>query len=545
MSPAKVPVAEIAEPAAPKSLIMTPLLESFKQARSKGTPIICVETPDPGATEAALLNLLGSGRFTNPTFRWDSVRGLTGINPAGITWANGQKAKLDACRHPAVASNACASALLLAQEMPERSAVFFHNLHLYIRDPKVMQATWNLRDPFKESYRTLVPLGVSFQMPPELAGDVIVLDEPLPNREQLGVMFDAAYANAIDQAGKSNKLPPMTPEIRTEALDAMVGLPYFAADSCMSLALKSDKLDVPNLWIRKIKAIENSDGLRVWKSQPEDSLDNLKEIDNAVGFVRDLHAADAFGAIAFIDEGDKALKGGLSEFSGDSGVASDQVGTVLSYIEDTKSVGIMLAGLAGCGKTQLVKALGATAKKPVIVFDLGGMKGGHVGESERTLRNNLKVLSATAEGRILFMMTANKTTVFTPEVKRRFPFQFFFDIPKSNATIWDIYIPMFGLTKEQAYRPEGFAQGWTGAEVRRACEFAALLKKKVTDVEKLIIPMAVSDKLLLDEMRQNADGKFLSAATTYDGWYHAPKGEEEAAVTPVRKGRALMLDGDV
>jgi hypothetical protein len=302
------------------------------------------------------------------------------------------------------------------------------------------------------------------------------------------------------------------------------------------MSLTRNGCDVDRCWDHKRKAIENTDGLRVWKGG--ESFDELRGIDNVKSFMAQLTAAKAFGAIVFIDEADKALAGGMSDYSGDSGVAKDQIGVLLSYIEDTKSLGVMFAGLAGTGKTQLAKAVGELSGKPVIVFDTGAMKGGTVGQSERAIRSALKVVSATAEGRVLFIMTANKTTQFTPEINRRFPDQFFFDQPDAEgcAAIGSVYIEKNQLTPAQVAEMPWSEGGWTGAEIKRACERAALFNVTVSEAARFLVPQSVSQRDKLDEMRRNAAGKFLSASKP--GVYEMPK----AATKAIAAGRSIELE---
>lgn len=497
------PVAKaVPEPKVPDSA----LLQSFKAARRCSTPLLAIETPDAAATILAISKTL-NGKA--PTLQWDIVRGLKGLNKLGEQALATALAGTD----PNQTVNGV-SACEVCERLPEFSAVFFHNAHRQFVEPAFIQAVWNLRDVFKVNRRTWIGLGPNFQLPSELAGDIVVLDEPLPTRDELAIVLEQQHKNA-------EGVPLPTPEIRDAALDAVVGLANFTAEQVIAMSLTPKGVDVAKLWDRKIKAIENTDGLRVWKGT-ESSLDFLQGIDNAKAFMQQLIDAEAFGAIVFIDEGDKAFAGGMSDYTGDSGVSKDQVGTVLSYIEDTRSLGILLAGIAGTGKTELAKATAASAKKPLIIFDLGGMKGGTVGQSERTIRTALKVVTATAEGRVLFVMTANKTTQFTPELNRRFPDQFFHDVPDDlgRAAIWPVYVQKYGLMPAQAKIPAGFDAGWTGAEIRRACERAALFGKTVVEAARFIIPQSVSAKTVIASLRRDAAGRFLSAS--YPGLYQMP-----------------------
>ena len=87
--------------------------------------------------------------------------------------------------------------------------------------------------------------------------------------------------------------------------------------------------------------------------------------------------------IVFLDEMDKSLAGGMSDHVGDSGVGKDQVEQLLTYINDTKSLGMMLAGIAGIGQDAVGRKRWARrAASRSSMLDLGGAKGGIVGESE-------------------------------------------------------------------------------------------------------------------------------------------------------------------
>ena len=501
MSPKKPET--VTEPVKPVSQ----MIAQFKAARRVSTPLVALETPDPAATVLSVREVLNG---ESPTFEWDIVRGLRGVNELGKQVAAQKNITPEATIN-------LVTALEIADGLPAKSALFVHNAHRHLNDVQVVQALWNLRDTYKRNRRTVIMLGPSFQLPSELAGDVVVLDEPLPTRAELATILEQQHTNA--------NLPQPSGDVATAALDAIVGLPAFTAEQVVAMALRQTGIDLPALWERKRKAIQNTQGLRVWTGDA--SLDDLCGIDNVKDFARELIDAKTFGAIVFIDEADKALAGGMSDHSGDSGVSKDQIGQILSFIEDGGHLGMLLAGVAGCGKTQLAKAIAQESGKPLIVFDIGGMKGGVVGQSEQSIREALKVVTATAEGRVLFIMTANRTTSFSPELNRRFPDQFFFDLPDAEGreAIWRVYVKKYNLSSVQAHRPAGFGTGWTGAEIKRACERAALFGRTVVDAAKFIVPLAGSAKNAIAGLRSEAAGRFLSAAKP--GFYMPPSDGDE------------------
>lgn len=493
-------------------------VKRYKAARRACAPFVAIETPDAPATIDALRAGLNG---VTPTLQWDVVRGLIALNDSGQSAIGAAQIDLAATVNPV-------EMLAGIVKLPAVSVVFMLNAHRFLADVAVVQAIQNLRDIYKSDRRTLTLIGTSFSLPAELASDVVILSEPLPTRDELGAVLDAQYANLKREVPTA---PDLTPDERAAALDAVVGLAAFPGENAIAMSLSARGLATADLWEHKIKGIESTEGLHVYKPSADDTtLDELAGLDNVVEFFRDLIAVKAFGAIVFIDEGDKAFAGAMSDHTGDSGVAKDQAGQVLTYMEDHKAIGVLLAGLAGCGKTQLVKAIGAASGKPVLIFDLGGMKAGHVGESERAIRAALKVVTATAEGRTLFVMTCNKSVLFTPELNRRFSDQFFFDAMSADArrACWQTYARKCGLSPEQASVPAGMDDGWTGAEIKRACERAALHRKTVVDAARYIVPSAVSGAKQNAELRQQAEGRFLSASDP--GWYRAPKQAAPAAL---------------
>lgn len=489
------------------------MLQTFKAARQVSTPLIAIGTPDPRFTIDGVRTLL---KKDDAIFEWDQVRGIRARNEKAA--ANSQVLGLDGAK----ALNPI-TMLDGISKLPGGSVLFFHNAHRFLDNIGVVQGVWNLRDEFKKDKRTLVLLGPSFKVPLELANDLMLLDEPLPTRGDL----DEVLVKQCTQAKAWVDMP--TADQKTKILDAVVGLPKYTAESVLVMSLDKEirGINLDMCWDRKIKAIENTDGLRVWRGK--ENMSDLKGLDNVIGFMQKMIAAQAFGAIVFIDEIEKAMAGGLSDHTGDSGVSKDQVGVLLSYIEDTESYGVLLAGVAGSGKSQLAKAVGRAAGKPVIVFDLGAMKGGTVGSSERTIRAALKIITATAEGRVLFVATANKTATFTPELNRRFSDQFFFDLldDSGREAIWPVYGKRYSLEPEQLKFRKGMDRGWTGAEIKRVCARAALFKETVTEASRYLVPSAISAKAQIEELRASASGRFLSAS--YPGLYAPPTIEEVTA----------------
>src|SRR6185437_643976 len=167
---------------------MTPnsFISQYKAARMAATPLIAVNTADPAAT---VKNIIDSANGNPPPFiLWDTIRGFIGLNDDG-------KAALAAFTSDPAAVIQPVDALIKIEQAPAKTVVFFSNAHLYIKEPPIIQAIWNLRDTFKSGSekRTLVMLCTSVTLPPELQHDVLVLDEPLPTVEHLKQIVEETY----------------------------------------------------------------------------------------------------------------------------------------------------------------------------------------------------------------------------------------------------------------------------------------------------------------------------------------------------------------
>jgi len=214
---------------------------------------------------------------------------------------------------------------------------------------------------------------------------------------------------------------------------------------------------------------------------------------------------NAPNAIVKLDEIDKMMAG-----SGDlSGVSQDQLGTLLSYMEDNKIRGMLFVGPPGCSKSLVSKAAGNEAGVPTIELDLGGIKGSLMGQSEHQLRNALKVITSVSNRRPLFIATCNSVEKLNTALLRRFPKTFYFDLPdhEERQKIWDIHRKRCGLS---GAIPSD--EGWAGSDIRNCCEDARDLNRPAIDAARWVIPVGVRSRAEVTTLRKQANGVFLSAS---------------------------------
>src|SRR5947208_10645557 len=192
---------------------MQEFIQAFKAARRVSTPLVGVRTPDPAGTIDIILSVLNGGAEETPVLHWDIMRGLAGVNNAGKSEAQ----KLLGDGDPATVSARPSDALALARRLPENAVLFFANAQRFVTDAVVVQGLWNLRDEFKADGRMLVMLTTpGATLPPELAQDVLVLDEPLPSADDLRRIVTNTFGEV--------RLPEPTTEVVEKAVDALIGL---------------------------------------------------------------------------------------------------------------------------------------------------------------------------------------------------------------------------------------------------------------------------------------------------------------------------------
>ena len=497
----------------------------FMAGRRVSTPLMAVETPDPAAT---VQRLIAASHEKVPAIVWDTCRGWTGINPPGMA-AIEEVCGSDPERVNAMTAPPSQMLIECAPKLPERTVLYMVNAHRYLSDGSAaaagfVQAIWNLRDEYKSDTRTLVLLGPSITLPAELASDVLALDEPLPDDAALGAVVCDILVNAGIECDAGTK---------AEAVNALRGLAAFPAEQATAMATtRANGLDVAELWDRKRKTISQTPGLSVW--QGGETLDDVGGCDNVKKYIRAIaNSRTPFNVVAFIDEGEKMFGGAGSDTSG---VSTRFVGKMLTYQQeanDRGSSGMLFLGPPGAAKSMVAKATGATFGKPTISLDLGGMMGSLVGQSEAQLAQALKVIDAVGGGRALFIMTCNKAVSLPPELKRRYKDgTFYFDLPdaEEQEVIWTLYLKKFGIPAN-AQRPRCVA--WTGAEIRQACYLSWNLGLALKDTADYIVPVAVSAKVEIEALRDQAHNAFLSAS--YAGLYTKPSARPEPSAPRSRK----------
>jgi len=487
-------------------------IEQFTAARRAGTPLVCIRTADPAATVRSVIASLNGD--APPVLHWDIIRGIQGMNTPGIAATRQLGVTPDNSLPDPV------MALQAAHKLPDGAILFFANTHRIIKENGLSQAVWNLRDPFKNTGCMLVLLCPMLDTPVEIQQDIIMLDEPLPDIKQLGDIVQGVYRSAEEAiekavaAGKAKPLPKLTPEVLTSATDALIGLAAFPSEQVAAMSVGLKGLDIPQLWERKRMIVDDVRGLKVWRGK--ETFSDIRGYQNAIAYLTGIMRGKGNPRlVGWIDEAEKQFAGFGTDTSGSTG---KQVGSLLTFMEDRRCLGVMLVGAPGCAKSMLAKACGLTFQRPTIKFDAAAMEGSLVGETKMYTEYALKTLDAMSEGRILFIATCNKISNLPPEFRRRFKdATFFCDLPTKPelAELWKLYSANYDIAGPRAKIPA--SEGWTGAEVRNCCEIAWRFDCTLEEAASYIVPVCRSGAKDIDALRQQANGTFISAS--YPGVY--------------------------
>jgi ATPase family protein associated with various cellular activities (AAA) len=497
---------------------MTKFAKQFKAAHAVSTPLVTVRTFDAKSTidHVSSMDIRFKDKEDNSILApvnecvgvivWDCIVGMVGKNDKG---KNSLKHGLSQAGVPSADLTAdLPTALRVAGVIGEDVILFLSNAHLFWGEATVIQGVWNLRDAFKLWGSMLILLtGNGAILPAELTNDFLVLDEPLPTKEDLVAIIKDTFDFA--------SLPVPSDTVTNEAVKALTGLPAFIAEQSTAMCLDIDAgtLDMDGLWERKRQAINQTRGLTVL--QTDANLDNIGGLEQFKQYLeRIMNGNNRPNVILLWDEIEKHFAGMGTDTSG---TTTKMGGNILTWSNDIGMQGIIALGVPGAGKTEIVKAIANKYGVLCISVNPADMEHGIVGSSNEYLRNAQAVIDSISDKKVLSIATCNKVESLSPELKRRFANKglFFFDAPTEieRESIWAIYKTKYKLAAQSM--PD--ANGWTGAEIKACAMQAYDLNISLQDASKYVVPVTVSDAATIEGLRQYCSNRMLSAS--YPGTY--------------------------
>jgi hypothetical protein len=466
-----------------------------------GYPAICLLTQEPHRAEQAIV--CDGWQF----YSWDCLRGFREAGKSQV---------IDEIRDPVEAVSWL--------DRKKDTVLLAQNLHLFLEIPEVVQAIQNGVMLWKSHGSCLLMVAPVLQLRPELEKLFHVISLPLPTEDELFVMQEdlAKGASILDASGKEAQVATDQASAR-----AARGLTEFEAETAFALSLvREGKFSHRVISEVKGQMIRKSGLMEFW--EPADIAD--------VGGLENLKAYITNRAAAFDPGNDSRLK-----------TCRDR------HLPRPK--GILLVGIPGTGKSLSCKATASILGWPLIRLDVSALKHSLVGESERRMREALRVIDAFGEclvwcdeiekslagaqssgntdagtsaamlgslliwlqetkSPILIMATANNISQLPPEFLRagRFDALFFVDLPTvtERQEIVEIMNRKYGsnIHKDLAVMA---LDGFTGAEIEQIAKDS--LFDGLDEAMKNIVPLSRTMREQISALREWAKTRARIANT--------------------------------
>lgn len=303
--------------------------------------LLWVSTREETRVERALVEASASAGY-EPVY-WDCVQGLTA--PDGSVIDDLQP-------------DTIGKLFPVIQRDTSRRVYILRDIHKWF-DGATLRALRNLAKSLQSApraeARSMIVLTPSSEVPPELAGHTIVLDYPVPDRQEIGQILD----NVLSALPEDIR-PNVVNGSREAAIDAAVGLSAEEAASCYAKSLVTTrKIDAQAVAAEKKRVISREKVLE-WIDPDPRGLDAVGGLENLKLWLQTRKAA-------------------LSKQARDYGLPAPK--------------GVLLVGVPGCGKSLTAKAVATAWQVSLIRLDMGALKSKWVGDSEANIRRAL----ATAE----------------------------------------------------------------------------------------------------------------------------------------------------
>lgn len=356
------------------------------------------------------------------------------------------------------------------------------DFHPFLRDHTVVRRLREAAFGLEASAKTIILLGPTLKIPPDLEKEITVVDFALPTAAQIDRRLEEIIANS----GKSGAIQvSLDRRQRGRLVQACLGLTASEADNAIAKAIvqANGRLDgdaIEAVTAEKQQIIRKSGLLEFYAS--EERLNDVGGLSILKEWLRKRVRAFSDEARAF----------GLPE-----------------------PKGILLVGVQGCGKSLVAKSVANSWRLPLLRLDVGRLFSSLVGSSEENLRTAIRVAESIApvvlwvdeiekgfsgvgssnvsdagtaarvfgsfitwlqekNAPVFVIATANIVSQLPPELVRkgRFDEIFFVDLPNTaeRADIWKIHLTKRNrdITQFDLTTLAMASDGLSGAEIEQA-----------------------------------------------------------------------------
>jgi ATPase family protein associated with various cellular activities (AAA) len=314
-------------------------------------PILYVLSNEEMRVQTAVVEI--AMRRQKKVFEWSYS---TGIVPAG-TSIQSQKNRNLATRDPLVA-------LDQVIEQVEPAIFVFKDFHPFLTRANyaIIRKLKEISLHLKNSFKTIVLISPTLEIPAELEKEITLLNFPLPSREDLAELLDRIVAEIKHHKQVKIDLDAAS---RERLLQAALGLTLGEAENVFAkIIVKDNRLsgdDVNEVFAEKQQTIRKS------------------------GLLEYCATSESFAQVG----GLTVLKDWLNKRAVAFTEAAREFGLPVPR-------GILMLGVQGCGKSLCAKAVSTQWQLPLLRFDMGRMFGSLVGSSEENVRRAISVAESVA-----------------------------------------------------------------------------------------------------------------------------------------------------
>ena len=413
------------------------------------------------------------------------------------------------------------------------------DFHLQFENPlkkiQVIRAFKHASNYLKSVGSIILFISPVVKLPIEISKDIQLLDYALPTEEVIKNQLDFIHKSVNES--RKEKLE-LNDEIRERSVEAAKGMTDSEVENAFSLAIVRNKVFdnefVRSVFKEKIQQIKKGGILTYLETNV--TFDNVGGLDGVKSWMA-------------------ARKGGFSKKAREYGLPFPK--------------GVGLAGIAGCGKTLISKAIANELGFPLFQLDIGKLFSKWVGETEQNFTEMIKTVESI--GRCVLLVdeiekylntsavsgagdsgtgsrsfgslltwfsdrdspafiigTSNNHLILPVELirKGRFDEWFWIDLPeqKEREDIFNVVIRKFKREPEKfdIYALAMSAEKFTGAEIDNVFKdamFRAFNEGKevnedhVLEEIELVTPQAVINEDKINAMRNQVDGRLRVAST--------------------------------
>lgn len=316
-------------------------------------PLIWCVTREEARVERYLIEAAASAGYE--AILWDVVQGAT--LPSGLSANRGNSDPGEMLTYIGGRAERPGSS-------PSRVVYIMRDLHAWLSPPvgtvqvrQLRNLARKLPSTARDNAQAIIVLTPVGDVPTELTGHTTVIEWPLPDRNEITGILDAAI-NALPENIREDAI---TPETREQAIDAAIGLSGEEAAGCYARSLVQLRKIDPTTVSKEKKRVIAKERVLEW-------FDPLPNGLKAVGGLANLKVWLQQRKLAYTA---KAREYGLPA-----------------------PRGALLLGIPGTGKSLTAKAIATAWDVPLLRVDLGGMKSKFVGDSEANLRRAFKVIES-------------------------------------------------------------------------------------------------------------------------------------------------------